>query len=67
MYKIVKHNNNYKKQTTRIAIMHEKISNIGEDFLNKLSNDIIATTIFYNDSIIFYVNISKYYKQLSDN
>ncbi|MGH4051125.1 MAG: hypothetical protein ACREVX_07195 [Clostridium sp.] len=48
MYKIVKHNNNYKKQTTRIAIMHEKIS-----------NDIIAITIFYNDSIIFYVNKSK--------
>lgn len=38
--KMVKHSHNYKKQTIKIAIMHEKISNIRKDFLNKLSSEI---------------------------
>lgn len=39
--KMVKHSNNYKKQTVKIAKLHEKISNIRKDFLNKLSSKII--------------------------
>ncbi|MGK0466791.1 RNA-guided endonuclease TnpB family protein, partial [Clostridium sp.] len=39
--KMVKHSNNYKKQTVKIAKLHEKTSNIRKDFLNKLSSKII--------------------------
>jgi len=34
------HSNNYKKQTVKIARVHEKITNIRKDFSNKLSNEI---------------------------
>ena len=36
-----KHSNNYKKQTRKIAKLHEKIANIRNDFSNKLSAQII--------------------------
>lgn len=39
--KMEKHSNNYKKQTKKIAKLHEKISNIRNDFSNKLSTQII--------------------------
>ena len=39
--KMLRHSNNYKKQTKRIAKIHEKISNIRNDFSNKLSLQII--------------------------
>ena len=39
--KMVKHSSNYKKQTKKIAKLHEKISNIRNDFSNKLSTQII--------------------------
>jgi len=39
--KMEKHSNNYKKQTKKIAKLHEKISNIRNDFSNKLSIQII--------------------------
>ncbi|MGH4121917.1 MAG: transposase [Clostridium sp.] len=39
--KMVRHSNNYKKQTKRIAKIHEKIANIRNDFSNKLSWQII--------------------------
>jgi putative transposase len=39
--KMLKHSNNYKKQTKKIAKLHEKISNIRNDFSNKLSAQII--------------------------
>ncbi|MGH4121876.1 MAG: IS200/IS605 family element RNA-guided endonuclease TnpB [Clostridium sp.] len=39
--KMVRHSNNYKKQTKRIAKIHEKIANIRNDFSNKLSCQII--------------------------
>lgn len=47
--KMIKHSNNYKKQTKKIAIVHEKITYIRKDFLNKLScqitndNDIVVS------------------------
>lgn len=40
--KKVKHSNNYKKQTKKIAKLHEKISNIRKDFSSKLSIKIIS-------------------------
>lgn len=39
--KMVRHSNNYKKQTKKIAKLHEKIANIRKDFLHKLSLQII--------------------------
>jgi putative transposase len=39
--KMTRHSNNYKKQTKKIAKLHEKISNIRNDFSNKLSWQII--------------------------
>ena len=36
---------NYQKQRIKIAKIHEKIMNMRTDFLNKLSMDIIKTTI----------------------
>lgn len=39
--KMIKHSNNYKKQTKKIAKLHEKITNIRNDFSNKLSTEII--------------------------
>lgn len=36
-----KHSNNYKKQTKKIAKLHERIYNIRNDFSNKLSTQII--------------------------
>lgn len=39
--KMVKGSNNFKKQSTRIARIHEKITNIRKDFLSKLSSQII--------------------------
>ena len=40
--KMTKHSNNYKKQTRKIAKLHEKISDIRNDFSNKLSMQIIS-------------------------
>lgn len=39
--KMTRHSNNYKKQTKKIAKLHEKISNIRNDFSHKLSSKII--------------------------
>jgi putative transposase len=41
LYKMVKHSKNYKKQSKKIAKVHEKIKNIRIDFSNKLSTQII--------------------------
>ena len=38
---MTRHSKNYKKQTKKIAKLHEKISNIRNDFSNKLSTQII--------------------------
>lgn len=56
--KMVRHSNNYKKQTKKIAIVHEKITNIRKDFLNKLScqitndNDVIISEDLQISSMI---------------
>jgi putative transposase len=39
--KKIKHSKNYKKQTKKIAKLHEKISNIRKDFTSQLSSKII--------------------------
>lgn len=49
LHKMVKRSNNYEKEVKKIAIINEKISNIKDDFLNKISfqitndNDIIIS------------------------
>ena len=63
--KMVKHSNNYKKQTKKIAIIHEKITNIRKDFLNKLScqitndNDIIISEDLQISNMVKNHNLAK--------
>lgn len=63
--KMIKHSNNYKKQTKRIATIHEKITNIRKDFLNKLScqitndNDIIVSEDLQISNMVKNHNLAK--------